>query len=158
MLWRTTKKRKRKSPGNGVSEMPWVSTPSCLTLAGRPLSGTARKVSWLVLVTAQGLAFCTLAVMAKEKKIPRTVSGTVLDKHENGITGATVELTDLATGKKIAIYSEEGGRYKFSDLEPTHDYSLQATRGSLSSEVRKISSFDSRNSFVINLKIEPPPK
>jgi len=138
--------------------MPWVSTSFCRMERRRRFSGPVTKGSWLVLLAVQGLAFSTLALAAKEKKISRSVSGVVLDKDENGVAGATVQLTDLGTGKKIAMYSEEGGRYKFSDLEPTHDYSLQATSSGLSSEVRKISSFDNRNNFVINLRIEPPSK
>ncbi len=92
---------------------------------------------------------------AKEKKISRTVTGQVLDADENGIAGAKVELTDVQTGKKLAMFSEENGRYKFSDLESNHDYTIQATHQGLSSEVRKISSFDNRNNFVIYLKIHP---
>jgi hypothetical protein len=101
------------------------------------------------------LPFSGLGLAAKEKKISKTVTGLVMDKDENGISGAAVELTDLQTGKKVTIVSEEGGRYKFSDLQPTHDYELQAKNQGLESEPRKVSSFDSRNRLVINLKIAP---
>ncbi len=104
----------------------------------------------LYVLTASGLG-----LVAKEKKLSKTVSGLVLDKDENGIAGATIELTDVQTGKKVTIVSEEGGRYKFSDLQPTHDYELQAKDEGLESQLRKVSSFDSRNRLVINLKISP---
>jgi hypothetical protein len=93
---------------------------------------------------------------AKEKKISRVVMGLVLDSADNGIVGAAVVLTDLQTGKKVAIFSEEGGRYQFADIKPTHDYEVQASYKGSSSEVRKASSFDARNKIVLNLKIPLP--
>ncbi len=120
------------------------------------LSPPASKRAWLATVAAvQVLAFSTVALVAKEKKVSRTVTGVVLDQDENGIVGATVQLTDLHTGKKIAVVTEEGGHYQFSDLEPSHDYEVQATFKGASSETRKYSSFDSRNRLVLNLKISP---
>lgn len=95
-------------------------------------------------------------MVAKDKKISRTVTGAVLDESENGIVGASVVLTDLQTGKKNATYTKEDGRYQFNDLQPSHDYEVQANHKGLSSEVRKVSSFDDRNTIVLNLRIPPP--
>ncbi len=150
-------RKRKKKPGRKSSPGPPWLRPSWTVQSCRCFSRQAGKGSWLAALAAvQLLVFFTGGLAAKQKKVPRSVSGFVLDKDENGIAGATVELTDLQTGKKLAIFSEEGGRYKFSDLEPLHDYELQATHKGLSSEVRRVSSFDSRNTIVINLKIEPP--
>ncbi len=92
-------------------------------------------------------------LIAKEKKIPRRVTGAVLDGSENGIPGASVALTDLQTGKKYAKYTGENGLYEFSDLDPHHDYEVQASFKGASSEARKVSSFDTRNKIVLNLRI-----
>lgn len=108
------------------------------------------------------LVFCVLtlsgpALLAKQKKpIVKTISGEVLDASENPIVGASVQLSDETLGKKIAIYSEDGGRYEFSDLDPNHDYEVQATYKGVSSEVRKASSLDPRTRVVLNLRIPPP--
>lgn len=102
-----------------------------------------------MLLVAGGLA-------AKEKKVSRTVTGQVLDIDENGIARATVTLTDLQTGKKLAIYSSDDGHYEFSDLNTGHDYEVQASHQGVSSDARRVSSFDNRNRFVINLRIPPP--
>ena len=100
------------------------------------------------------LSFIAPNLQAKEKKkVSRTVAGTVLDEAENGISGASVELTDLQTSKKLAIYSDEDGSYHFSGLTPTHDYQLRASFHGASSEVRQVSSVDTRNKIVINLTI-----
>lgn len=117
---------------------------------------------------ARKLGFCALAVSigsfgisapplaAKQKKVPRRVTGVVLDQADNGIAGATVTMTDLQTGKKLAAYTKEGGQYEFSDLLESHDYEVQAEYKGASSEVRKASSFDTRNRIVLDLKIPPP--
>ena len=105
-------------------------------------------VAWLL--QAPGLA-------AKEKP-PNTltVSGVVTDKAENGVSGATVTLKDLQTGKTIAIYTGANGQYLFSDLDPHHDYQIQASSRGLTSETRQISSLDTRKKQVINLIISAP--
>ena len=92
----------------------------------------------------------------KKTKISRTVTGQVLDGAENPIVGAAVELTDTTAGKKIAIYTEEEGRYHFSDLDANHDYELQALHNNISSNVRKVSSFDDRDKIIVILRIPPP--
>ncbi len=103
------------------------------------------------------LASSSVCALAKQKKkISRTVTGVVLDGAENPIAGASVELTDTRTGKKLGIYSGEGGHYQFADLNPTHDYEVQARQKDLSSDVRKVSSLDDRDNIVVNLRIPPP--
>jgi hypothetical protein len=106
-------------------------------------------VAWLL--HASGLA-------AKKQKGPttKTVSGMVMDKTENGIGGAEVTLKDLQTGKTIAIYAEANGQYQFSDLDPHHDYEIQASFKGVASETRQISTVDTRWKLVINLTIPPP--
>jgi len=94
---------------------------------------------------------------AKEKKpVTRTISGVVLDPAENGITGAGVELTDLRTGKQVAIFAEQGGLYQFTDLDPGDDYQIQASFKNQTSEARKITSLTREMKVVINLHIPPP--
>jgi fructose 1,6-bisphosphatase len=106
------------------------------------------------LLLAGVLVFGFATGLAKEKKsTSRTVSGLVLDETENGIEGATIELTDVQTGKVVAIYSQEGGQYHLSDLLPSHDYKIKATFKGASSEIRQVSSMDTRPHPVINLTL-----
>jgi len=94
---------------------------------------------------------------AKEKKpVTRTITGSVLDPAENGIAGASVELTDLRTGKEVEIYSEQGGHYAFADLKPEDDYQVQASYKNQPSDVRKVTSLIQEMRVVINLHIPPP--
>jgi len=80
----------------------------------------------------------------------------VMDASGNPLAGAAVELTDKMTGKKVAIYAQEGGSYHFDDLNLKHDYELQALSKNLSSDVHKVSSLDDRDNIVVNLTIQPP--
>ena len=75
---------------------------------------------------------------------------------ENPIVGAVVEMTDVQTGKKTAMYTQDGGHYQFSGLNADHDYKIQATYKGVASQVRTASSFDTRNTIRLNLQIPPP--
>ena len=126
-----------------------------------------RRAPWgrLGRTLALGLAVCVLgftvgppSLMATKKKPPttKTVRGQVLDASENGIAGAAVEMTDLATGKKAAIYTQTGGHFTFTGLKTFEDYQFRATYKGKASETRKVSSWDTRMRMVINLHIPPP--
>ncbi len=96
------------------------------------------------------------SLTAKEKKPVRLVTGLVSDEAENPITGATVTLTDLQTGKKSASYTGPDGRYLFSGLETTREYDVQATHNGIASRVRKVSTIDPRTKITLNLQVPPP--
>ena len=128
-------------------------------LRARPSRFSTRRISWGVRVLCGVLAVAWLlhapSLAAKEKVATETVSGAVTDKAENGISGAAVTLKDLQTGETVAIYTGANGQYQFSDLDPHHDYEIQASFKNVSSETRQVSSFDTRRKPVINLTIPP---
>ncbi len=95
---------------------------------------------------------------AKKNKAPttKTVTGQVQDPAEKTIGGAEVTLKDLQTGKTLAIYADENGQYQFTDLDPHHDFEIQAKFKGVASETRQVTSFDTRWKVVINLTIPPP--
>jgi ubiquinone/menaquinone biosynthesis C-methylase UbiE len=102
-------------------------------------------VAWLL--HAPGLA-------AKQKPpITQTVTGSVMDKAEKGISGAAVTLKDLQTGKTVAIYTGANGQYQFTGLDPNDDYQIQASFEGVSSETRQVGSLDTRRKLVIDLTI-----
>jgi len=104
------------------------------------------------------LAFDSAPLMAKRRKPPtsKTVVGQVLDGSGNGIVGAAVEMTDLATKKKSAIYTGPDGHFRFTDIKLNKDYQFRAHYKGQSSETRKVSSWDTRFNLVLNLHIPPP--
>ena len=92
--------------------------------------------------------------LAKDRQpTTRTITGTVFDDAGNTLQGAAIELTDVQTGKVLDIYSQEAGQYRMSDLRFDHDYTLKAMFKNSTSEVRQVSSFDTRSRPVVNLTI-----
>jgi len=82
------------------------------------------------------------------------VQGKVVDKSDAGLKGATIFLKD---GHSLAIRSyiaADDGSYHFGQLAQNTDYELWAESDGKKSAVKNISSFDTRNQFNINLKIE----
>lgn len=107
-----------------------------------------------IILTGGVLLAGAVAGLAKDKTpTTRTVSGAVFDDAENTIEGATVELTDNQTGKVLDIYSQKEGQYQFDGLRFDHDYTVKATFKNASSEVRRISMFETRWHLVLNLTI-----
>jgi Carboxypeptidase regulatory-like domain len=104
------------------------------------------------------LAFDAAPLTAKRSKPPtsKTVVGQVFDASDNPIVGAAVEMTDLTTSKTAAIYTGPEGRFTFTDLKLTKDYQFRAHYKGQSSEVRKVSSWDTRFDLVLNLHIPAP--
>ena len=143
---------KKKMPDKGIPQLGWEAGGAAGISASR----------WRVLAMATVVVCCLAAVagpalFAKEKKpITKTISGAVLDANENGLVDAAVSITDLQSKKKFTTVSKEGGQFQFANLSPQHDYEVQAIYKDLSSEVRKVTSFDSRLRVVLNLRIPPP--
>lgn len=136
------------------------SSPQPLVLRGRALPwGPISTVCAVALVFAMvWLAFDAAPLMARKKKPPtsKTVKGQVLDASANGIVGAAVEMTDLTTKKTTAIYTGEGGHFQFTGLSLNQNYQFRAHYKGQSSEVRKVSYWDTRTNLVLNLHIPPP--
>ena len=119
-------------------------------------SRRARRIRWLLGCALAGiLAVQFSARAAKQERPTRVVSGVVSDASENPISGAVVTLTDLQEGKKTATYTGQTGTYRFSDLQITRDYQVQATFKGVASRARRISMIDPRSRIVINLRIPP---
>ena len=91
---------------------------------------------------------------AQRNPVQRTVQGKVTDKGEAGLSGAVVYLKDDHTLSVKSFISEADGGYRFGQLSATTDYELWAEENGKKSPTKTISSFDSKNSFQINLKID----
>ena len=115
-----------------------------------PLRSVAGKaVLAVVAVAAFGLAAQT-PVFAQSQ---RTVQGKVVDRSDAPIKGAVVYLKDDHTLAVKSAISGDDGAYRFGQLAQNTDYELWATSNGKKSGTKTISSFDSKNQFYIDLKI-----
>ena len=121
----------------------------------RESSRPGRRLTALTLLLLSGIfLWGAVTGLAKEKKPQtRTVRGVTMDEAGNLIQGAAIELNDLQTKQVLDIYSQEDGRYQFTDLRFDHDYTVQATSKGATSEVRQVSSLDTRTPLVLNLTL-----
>jgi Carboxypeptidase regulatory-like domain len=96
----------------------------------------------------------TTPLMAQRPGVLRTVSGKVTDKGDKPLKGCVVYLKD---GKSLSVKSfiaDDTGGFRFGQLSQNSDYELWAELDGKKSNTRAISSFDNKNEFVMNLKID----
>ncbi len=112
-----------------------------------------------------GLAFCLAAavslvapkasVFAQDRgPVQRIVSGKVLDKSNAPLKGVVVYLKDDHTLAVMSKITDDDGEYRFGQLSQNSDYELWAESNGKKSKTKTISSFESRNNFNFNLKID----
>jgi len=123
-----------------------------------PVPSLRRFAGKLVLlgcsVSLAAVAVQGVDLIAQRGTAQRIVQGKVTDKSEAGLSGAVVYLKDDHTLSVKSFISEADGGYRFGQLAQNTDYELWAESNGKKSPTKTISSFDSKNSFQINLKID----
>ena len=84
----------------------------------------------------------------------RTIVGKVVDDTETPTGGATVFLKNLKTKNVKSFTSQPDGAFRFAQVGMVDDYEVWAERGKQKSNVRTISSFDSRKEVQFDLKLK----
>jgi hypothetical protein len=100
------------------------------------------------------------ASFAQEKKkkgedTTRSVAGVVAAADDSAVVGAVVQLKNTKTLQIRSFITKENGAYYFHELSPDVDYELKADYQGASSSTKTLSTFDSRKTATINLKINP---
>jgi len=90
---------------------------------------------------------------AADDTSPRSVQGTVTESGDKPAEGAVVQLKDTKTLQIRSFVTRADGMYHFHGLSSNVDYELKAEHQGASSGAKTLSSFDSRKSAVINLKL-----
>lgn len=106
-------------------------------------------------MTIFSIAFGGVAVSAQQRgPEQRVVQGKVVDASNAPIKGAVVYLKDSRNLAVKSFFSDAQGEYRFGQLSQSSDYQIWAENNGKKSAVKTISSFDNKNQFNINLKIE----
>ena len=113
-----------------------------------------RKFALSLIVTLLALTAAIAFAQDKKESQLRTVRGIVEDKSDSPLSGSVVFLKNLRTNSVRSSYTDDGGNYRFSGLDPNADYELHAEKDGAKSQTRTVSSFDSRKDIVLNLKIK----
>ena len=106
-------------------------------------------------MTVFSIAVRGVAVSAQQRgPEQRVVQGKVVDGANAPIKGAVVYLKDSRSLAVKSFFSGDDGSYRFGQLSQNTDYEIWAESNGKKSAVKSISSFDNKNQFFINLKIE----
>jgi hypothetical protein len=127
-----------------------------MVILQRTLLGLARGVALSLGVMGVAGAVAVGMPLAAQARGPvqRVVHGVVQDKDGAGLKGAVVYLRDTRTSAVKSAIADDDGSYRFVQLSQGVDYELYAKSGEKTSKTRAISSFDTKNEFTINLKID----
>lgn len=107
----------------------------------------------LVLPSA-ALVLSGTELLAQRGAANRVVSGKVIDKGNAAMKGAVVYLKDDHTLAIKSYIADDQGEYRFGQLAQATDYELWAELNGKKSATKTISSFDNKNAFTIDLKID----
>lgn len=127
-------------PRSGSTHRP--RRPALLLLAALPF--------WLGAVSLTS----TSAAAQQRGPVQRVLQGKVTDKSDAPLRGAIVYLKDDHTLAVKSFISDDNGAYRFGQLSQNTDYEVWAEISGKKSGVKSISSFDSKNDLLINLKID----
>jgi hypothetical protein len=86
--------------------------------------------------------------------VQRVVQGKVTDHANAPVKGAVVYLKDGRTLSVKSFITNDQGQYRFGQLAQNTDYEIWADHEGKKSPVKSISSFDSKNQFYMDLKID----
>jgi len=110
----------------------------------------------MTLFAAALLCACLCFAQSKKKgdEEGRTVQGVVSAPDDTPIAGAVVYLKNTKNLQVRSFITQPNGSYFFHGLSPDVDYELRAENKGASSPTRTLSSFDSRKSASLDLKIK----
>ena len=90
----------------------------------------------------------------KDKDQLRTLNGNVRNKNEEILPGAVVFLKNMKTLSVKSAYADDKGEFHFHALSPNVDYEVYAEYKGQRSQTKTLSSFDSRTTVSMDVRID----
>lgn len=94
------------------------------------------------------------SALAGDKDQLKNVFGRVVGKEEAPLGGAVVYLKNTKTLAVKSFIADESGSFRFHALSPNVDYEVYAEKEGQRSNVKTVSSFDSRTEVSVTLTIK----
>ena len=94
-----------------------------------------------------------VALYDKEPQV-RTLTGQVMNQQDKPLAESIVYLKNTKTMAVKTFIAGADGIYRFNALSPNVDYEVYAEHNGKRSDTKTLSSFDSRKTATINLKIK----
>lgn len=117
------------------------------------LGKTALLTSSLGIVASIPVVSGSQVIAQQRGPVQRLVEGKVTDHDNAPIKGAVIYLKDGRTLSVKSFIADDQGQYRFGQLAQNTDYEIWAEHDGKKSPVKSISSFDSKNHFYIDLKV-----
>jgi hypothetical protein len=83
----------------------------------------------------------------------RVIDGTVKDASDNPLADAIVQLKNTKTSSIVDFATKDDGKYVFRDLPMDINFELLAKHGDVTTEVKKVSVFDTRKHVILNFQL-----
>jgi Carboxypeptidase regulatory-like domain len=125
---------------------------------------TSRKNPGVASCRLLRVALATLLIVQSAAAIPsdskdkpaagRTLTGKVLDKHDNPVVNSVVYLSNTRTHAVTSYIVGPDGSYQFPQLSPNVDYEVYAQYQGRKSDTKTVSQFDDRKQVNIVLRID----
>jgi hypothetical protein len=104
------------------------------------------------------LSACLCAQLFGGKKddasAPRNLTGDIFDKEDHIVPNAIVYLKNTRNLAVVTFITGQDGSYRFNNLSPNIDYEVRAESNGRKSQVKTLSTFDTRKQAHINLKLD----
>lgn len=113
----------------------------------------SRKPVIVALILALSMIVAVPYSFGQKEPTTRTLVGQIMKDTEAPLPGAVVYLKNTKTMAVRSVISDDKGNYRFTSLSPNIDYEVHAEYRTSKSDTKTLSSFDSRSTARINLKI-----